>query len=194
MSDKVEFLGVLVLQEGLEMDPGKIDAIKDWPAPKKVKEVQSFMGFCNFYQRFIKDFSRTAKPLNELTRKETKWEWTSRQQQAFTQLKAQFQTGKVLMHPDPGKQFFVETDSSGFAVTGELSQKDSNGQRRPVAFFSKAMSPAERNYDIHDKELLAVIRAFQQWRHYLEGATDKVIVHSDHSNLQIFTNKIIGTE
>lgn len=191
---KVEFLGVLVSSEGLEMDPGKVDAVRDWPAPTKIKEVQSFLGFCNFYRRFIPAFSRTARPLNELTRKTQKWEWTQKHQEAFTSLKREFQVGKILVHPNPDKQFFVETDSSGFALAGELSQKDENGRRRPVAFFSKAMSPAERNYDIHDKELLAIVRAFQQWRHYLEGAQYRVIVHSDHSNLQIFANKIIGTE
>lgn len=191
---RVDFLGVIVSAEGLEMDPGKTDAVKDWPAPTKVKELQSFLGFCNFYRRFIKEYSRIARPLTELTQKNRKWEWGQRQQQAFWLLKTQFQTGKILLHPDPEKKFFVETDASGYAVAGELSQLDDQGKRRPVAFFSKAMSPAERNYDIHDKELLAIIRAFQQWRHYLEGAKYKVTVRSDHRNLEVFGQKRIGTE
>lgn len=189
---KVEFLGVLVFEGGLEMDPGKLDAIREWPVPRKVKELQSFLGFCNFYRRFIPMYSKIARPLNDLTQKASKWEWKERQQLAFTNLKKQFEIGKILAHPDPEKPFFVECDASGFAIGGELSQLDENGKRRPVAFFSKAMQPAERNYDIHDRELLAIVRTFQQWRHYLEGANHTVSVTSDDKNLEIFrTTKVL---
>ena len=115
-----------------------------------------------------------------------------RHQLAFQGVKELFKIGRVLSHPDPAKPFHMECDSSGFAIGGELSQLDNNGVRRPVAFFSKSMQPAERNYEIHDRELLSIIQTFQQWRHYLEGARHTVSVASDHKNLEIFrTTKVL---
>ena len=183
---RVEFLGVIVTPGTIEMDPGKLDAIKEWPVPTKVKEMQSFLGFCNFYRRFIPQYSELSRPLHGLTRKETKWVWTERHAIAYQAVKDQFKVGTVLTHPDPQKPFFVECDSSVYAIGGELYQLDAEGIRRPVAFFSKSMQPAERNYDVHDRELLAIIRTFQQWRHYLEGARHTVTLVSDHKNLEIF--------
>lgn len=183
---KVEFLGIIVAEGMIEMDPGKLDAIKEWPAPTKVKEVQSFLGFCNFYRRFIPGYSKIARPLHELTRKEQKWEWLQKHHLAFQGVKDEFKVGKVLMHPNPDKQFFIECDSSGYATGAELSQLDDSGIRKPVAFFSKSMQPAEQNYDIHDRELLALVRSLQQRRHYAEGAKFPVLVTSDHKNLEIF--------
>lgn len=189
---KVDFLGVIVTPGSIEMDPGKVDAIRDWPAPTKVKEMQSFLGFCNFYRRFIPDYSTITRPLHGLAKKNVQWKWTQQHQVAFQTLKEQFQVGRVLVHPDPSKPFFVECDSSGYAIGGELSQYDDKGIRRAVAFFSKSMQPAERNYDIHDRELLSIIRTFQQWRHYLEGARHTVTIMSDHKNLEIFrTTKVL---
>jgi RNase H-like domain found in reverse transcriptase/Reverse transcriptase (RNA-dependent DNA polymerase)/gag-polyprotein putative aspartyl protease len=189
---RVEFLGVIVFEGGIEMDPGKTDAIKEWPPPKTIKQLQAFLGFCNFYRRFIKDFSRIARPLHNLTKKDKKWDWSQMHQDAFEELKKEFKLGRVLLQPNPEKRFFVECDSSGYAIGGELSQQDDEGRRRPVAFFSKSMQPAERNYDIHDRELLSIIRTFQQWRHYLEGANHTVVVKSDHKNLEIFkTTKVL---
>lgn len=189
---KVEFLGVIIFPGGLEMDPGKTDTIRDWPAPTKLKELQSFLGFCNFYRRFIQGYSKIARPLNDLIGKNAKWLWTKRQQEAFMELKAQFKVGKVLMHPKVEKQFFIECDSSGYAMGAELFQINEEGKRQPVAFFSKTLQPAERNYDIHDKELLVIVKACQQWRHYLEGAPFKTIILSDHKNLEIFrTTKVL---
>ncbi len=189
---KVEFLGFIVSEDGLQMDPGKTDAVKDWPAPKSIPELQSFLGFCNFYRRFIPEFSNIARPLNNLLKKKIPWKWDTEQQAAFRVLKDKFETDQVLLHPDPEKQFWVECDASGYAIGGELSQIGDDGMRHPVAFYSKSMLPAERNYDIHDRELLAVVRCFQQWRHYLEGAKYQVMVRSDHKNLQIFrTTKVL---
>jgi predicted aspartyl protease len=189
---KVEFLGLIVFEGGLQMDPGKTDAVREWPAPRNIPDLQAFLGFCNFYRRFIQDFSSIARPMNYLLQKGVKWLWGPNQDTSFKQLKSQFESGPVLMHPDPEKPFFVECDASGYAMGGELSQEGEDGKRHPVAFFSKSMQPAERNYDIHDRELLAVIRCFQQWRHYLEGAKHQVVVRSDHHNLQYFrTTKVL---
>lgn len=190
---RVEFLGLIVFPGGLEMDPGKTDAIKTWPPPTNVTELQSFLGFCNFYRRFIKDFSRIARPMNNLTQKTSQWRWTTLQEASFKQLKEQFDKGPVLLHPDPEKQFHVECDASGFAIGGELSQIGEDGRRHPVAFYSKSMQPAERNYDIHDRELLAIVRCFQQWRHYLLGAKYQVVIKSDHKNLEIFRSTKVLT-
>lgn len=132
---KVEFLGLIVSAGGLQMDPGKTDAVKDWPAPRNIPDLQSFLGFCNFYRRFIQDFSKIARPMNYLLQKGIKWNWGPNQQTAFEQLKAKFETGPVLLHPDPEKAFHVECDASGYAIGGELSQTGPDGKRHPVAFY-----------------------------------------------------------
>lgn len=126
---RVDFLGVIIIPGSIEMDPGKVDAIKEWPVPTKIKEMQSFLGFCNFYRRFIPNYSHLSRPLHELTKKNSNWEWKERQQTAFLKIKDQFVNGKVLTLPDPAKPFFVECDSSGYAIGGELSQLDENGRR-----------------------------------------------------------------
>ena len=126
----VEFLGVIVTPGSIEMDPGKVDAIKEWPVPAKIKEMQSFLGFCNFYRRFIPNYSDIAKPLHGLTQKNSKWNWLERHQLAFQGIKEQFKVGRVLVHPDPSKPFLVECDSSGFAIGGEPSQLDKEGNTK----------------------------------------------------------------
>lgn len=183
---KIEYLGLIISEGHLEMDPSKVAAITEWPTPKKVKEVQSFLGFGNFYRKFIKDFSKIARPLYDLTKKGVVWQWTSAEENAFQQLKNAFTTAPVLQMPDQNKAFRVETDASGYATGGVLTQQDDNGKWHPCMFLSQSMSPAERNYDIYDKELLAIIRALEEWRHYLEGARHDFNVYTDHQNLAYF--------
>lgn len=172
--DSVEFLGLIVVQDRVTMDPIKVDGITEWPAPTKVKEVQSFLGFANFYRRFIKDFSRIAEPLFQLMHKDHTWNWTDACQNAFQELKDIFTSLPVLIMPDPDKPYNIECDASDFAVDTTLKQQGQDGDWHPVMYLSKAMSPAERNYDIHDKELLAIMRALEAWHHYLEGAQHAV--------------------
>jgi len=123
-----------------------------------------------------------------LTKKVMKsWKWTPAMDDAFRYLKGAFTTAPVLLHFNPEKESFVETDSSDFALGGVLSQKDDEGKLHPVAFHSRKLMPAEINYEIHDKELLAIVDCFERWRRYLEGAAHRTEVFSDHQNLAYFT-------
>ena len=184
--DEVRYLGLIITTHGVRMDPDKLSAVADWPTPTCVKDVQAFLGFANFYRRFIGGFSLLAKALTKLTKKGVKFQWSSTCQEAFDSLKLAFTTAPILLHYDPEKQIVVETDASDEVVAGVMSQYDPQGVLRPVAYFSTKMSPAECNYEIYDKELLAIIRAFELWRPELEGTQEPVSVVSDHKNLEYF--------
>jgi len=151
-----------------------------------VKDVQKFLGLANYYRQFVKDFAKIAKPLHEMTRKETKWNWGERQQKVFKELKERFTTEPVLVTPDLDKEMRVEADTSDFATGGVLSMKCEDDRWRPVAYISKSLNEAERNYKIHDKEMLAIIRCLEAWRHFLEGAKGWFKIWTDHKNLEYF--------
>jgi hypothetical protein len=181
---RVDYLG-LILEKGVtRMDPAKIKGIASWPTPTTVKQVRSFLGFCNFYRPFIYHFSHIARPLNELTRKENPWTWEERHQKAFKELRDRVTSEPVLAQPQLDQQFELEVDASGFAFGAVLSQKGEDGKKHPIAFYSATAIEAERNYDIYDLELLAIVKACRHWRPYLAGSPHKVIVHTDHANLQ----------
>ena len=159
----------------------------EWPTPTNKWEVQSFLGFTNFYWQFIKDFSDHARPLFDLTRNDCKWHWGTAKQTAFDGLKGSMTTAPVLVSPDSTRPFRIEADSSDFATGAVLSQTSAeDGKWHPVAFFSKSLSPVERNYEIHDKEMLAIIRALQEWQHFVEGAEHQCEIWTDHKNLEYF--------
>lgn len=183
---KVEFLGYIISDKGLLMDQKKVQAVTDWTVPKTVRDVQCFLGFANFYRIFIKNYSQIAAPLTRLTSKD-KLEWNIQARQAFEELKLAFTTAPILVHPDFTKAFYLETDASDFALGAVLSQMGNDNKLHPVAFYSRKFSAAEINYEIHDKELLAIVDSFQEWRHFLEGATHPVTVYTDHKNLEYFT-------
>ena len=169
------------------MDPVKIAGVQEWPAPTNKKEVQSFLGFTNFYHQFIKDFSEHAQPLFDLTWNDTKWHWGPNEQSAFDRLKQSITSAPVLISPDSTRPFWIEADSSDFATGAVLSQIClANGKWHPVTFFSKSLSPVERDYEIHDKEMLAIIQALQEWRHFVEGAKHQFEIWTDHKNLEYF--------
>jgi len=162
---EVEFLGYLIGREGIKMSQEKVEAVLEWKSPSFLTEVQSFLGFANFYRRFIQDYSRVAHPLTELTKGNAKdWEWTPEAELAFKELKDRFTTAPILAHFDPQKPVIVETDASDFALRAILSQRDHENRLHPVAFHSRKFSPAEINYEIHDKELLAIVDSFKHWR------------------------------
>jgi hypothetical protein len=184
---KVEYLGVVISHNSVEMDPVKIAGVAEWPEPTNKKEVQSFLGFTNFYRRFIRDFSHHARPLFDLTKNDVKYHWSPEAQSAFDALKAQITSAPILTSPDNSAPFRIEADSSDFATGAVLSQQSPNdGKWHPVAFLSKSLSAVERNYEIHDKEMLAIIRAMEEWRHFLEGAEHPFEVRTDHKNLEYF--------
>ena len=142
------------------MDPTKLNAIKDWTPPKDVKAIQSFISFCNFYWKFIPGFSDLAKPLLSLTHKNAQWQWLVDHEIVFTKIKDAFLRQPVLSFLDHNKPFFVMTNASLTTSRGILMQKDSNGDLHPCAYFSKTFSPPEWNYDIYDRELLVLRRAW----------------------------------
>jgi len=187
-TQEVEFLGYVIGQDGIKMAKGKVEAVLEWKTPASLTEVQSFLGFANFYRRFIKDYSRVARPLTELTKGgKREWEWNPQTEEAFRELKQRFTTAPILAHFDATKPVIIETDASDLAIGAVLSQRDEEGRLHPVAFHSRKFQPAEINYEIHDKELLAIVDAFKRWRRYCEGATNQVQVFSDHQNLEYFT-------
>jgi hypothetical protein len=183
---EVEYLGMVIMEGHVAMDPTKLTAIDEWQPQNSVKGVRSFIGFCNFSRRFIPDFSNIACPLHDFTRKNTRWDWTPACEDAFLTIKDAFTRQLVLSMPDISTPFFVMSDAS-LSVTGAmLMQKDSNGDLHPCAYLSKTLSSAEWNYDIYDCELLAVIHALEEWRHYLLGTAHVVTVLTDHKNLTYF--------
>jgi hypothetical protein len=186
-TDSTVFLGYIVSTSGIQMDPAKIQTILDWPQPQCTRDVQSFLGFANFYRRFIRNYSKLAAPLFRLVNGD--FLWNNECQQVFDSLRSAFTSAPILVHFDPSRPCIVETDASDFVVAAILSQRDDNNVLHPVAFYSSKMSSAERNYDIHDKELLAVVKAFTEWRHYLEGSLHRVLVLTDHRNLEYFMTK-----
>jgi hypothetical protein len=182
-ASSIDYLGVIIEKGMTRMDPVKIAGIKNWPTPTKVKDVRSFLGFCNFYRPFIRGFAHLARPLNELTRKEAEWSWEDQQQKAFEELKRRVTTEPVLAHPILTDPFELEVDASGFAMGVVLLQKKEDGKKHLIAYYSKTLSAAERNYDVYDLELLAIVNALDHWRPYLAGSPHKIIIYSDHQNL-----------
>jgi len=183
---KLEYLGMIIEEGRISMDPVKLGGIKDWPIPTTVKQVRSFLGFGNFYRKFISHYSDLARPLNDLTKKDKKFEWTNDCQESFDTLKKRFTEEPVLLMPDQSKPFQIESDASKVATGAVLTQLDSNGDRHPVAFMSKTFSDTERKYEIYDRELLGIIRALKEWRHYIQGSGHTTVVFSDHKNLTYF--------
>jgi len=181
----VKFLGFIIGTDGVRIDPEKTRSIEEWPTPRTVKEIQSFLGLANYNRKFIPDYSRVAIPLTKLTKKDTPFKWTSDQENAFQALKKMCTTSPTLRIFDVKLSIQVETDASDLAIGACLTQEHS-GQRHPLAYYSRKMTPAEQNYDIHDKELLAIVVSLQHWRVYAEGAPG-LIIYSDHKNLTTFT-------
>ena len=215
-TDTVNFLGFVITPRGIEMEKSRIETIKAWPEPTCIRDIQMFLGFANFYRRFIERYSRICLPLNKLVKGEdvhkkgprfrnlrlrsksppgrrpmpkrpTQFEFTQEARDAFNELKEVFTTAPVLRHFNPALKIRVEPDASGRAVAAILTQlQEDDGQWHPVAYWSRKMQPAELNYETHDAELLAIVEAFKQWRHYLEGSRYPVTVLSDHANLRAF--------
>uniref|UniRef100_A0A8C1U5W3 Gypsy retrotransposon integrase-like protein 1 n=1 Tax=Cyprinus carpio TaxID=7962 RepID=A0A8C1U5W3_CYPCA len=184
-AQSVTFLGSVISAEGISMDPAKVQAVTDWPVPDSRTALQRFLGFANFYRRFIRNFSQVAAPLTALTSSKSSFVWTESAQSAFERLKNLFSTAPILITPNTSNQFIVEVDASEVGVGAILSQRSpSDGKVHPCAYFSHRLSPPERNYDVGDRELLAIRLALEEWRHWLEGASVPFIVWTDHRNLE----------
>jgi len=183
-TSSVDYLGVILEKGVTRMDPVKISGIADWPIPKTVKDVRSFLGFCNFYRAFIRGFANIARPLNQLTRKDVEWTWDTKEQQAFDDLRRRVTAEPVLKQPELDKPFELKVDASGFAVGAVLLQRGEDNKRHPIGYYSATLIEAERNYDIYDLKLLAIVKALRNWRPFLAGSPHIITVHTDHANLQ----------
>jgi len=165
------------------MDCIKVQGVEGWKCPKNLMELQGWMGFINFYRRFIKGFSKITRVLNELTKKGIQWEWTDEREEAFQTLKRLICEELVLLMPKFDHPFELEVDASNYAIRATLNQKDELDWWHPVAYYSTTLSETKRNYNIYDKELLAVVKSLRHWRTYLAGAPHQIVIHTDHLNL-----------
>jgi hypothetical protein len=184
---RIEYLGIIISHNKVEMDPVKIAGVADWPTPSNKKEVQSFVGFVNFYQYFIPGFSHHVCALFDLTMKDVRFIWGLPQEDSFMKLKELVTLAPVLILPNNNLPFRLEADSSSITTGAVLSQLNVNDNAwHPVAFLSKVLNPVEQNYEIHDTEMLAIIQGLGEWRYYLEGTRHPVEIWTDHKNLKYF--------
>src|SRR5258705_2545421 len=183
---EVKYLRLVISKDHVAIDPTKVHGVTEWPTPTKVKEVQSFLGFVNFYRKFIRDFSDVTCPLYALTCKTQQWVWGSPEQKAFDALKKAVTSAPILTFPSQSGCFRLKCNNSNFATGVVLSQAQADGTHQPIAFMSKGFSDVEHNYQIHDKEMLAIMHALDEWHHFLEGATEKFEILTDHWNLAYF--------
>ena len=186
-SESVEYLGYILSSSGLTMSDDKVKIIQDWLKPKKVKDIQSFLGFTNFYHQFIFNYSDIIIPLIHLTQKNIPWKFDFSCQDTFNSLKKAFTSTSILTHWIPNTQLIVETDTLDYALIAIFSVVNKDNEVHPVAFHSCTFTAVELNYNTHDKELLAIFEAFKIWRHYLEGPAYPIDVVTDHKNLKYFS-------
>ena len=166
---EVDFLGMIIGPDRIKMEKEKVRGMLEWPTPKYVKDVQKFLGLTNYYRRFVKDFAEIVRPMHRLVHKEEKWNWRTEQKGAFRRLKEIFMLEPMLVAPDLDKEMRVEVDALDYTMGGVLSMRCEDEKWRLVAYISKLLSDTEKNYEIHDKEILVVIRCLEVWRHFLEG-------------------------
>lgn len=178
---KVPFLGHILTPQGILMDPDKIAAIKEFPRPRKLKDLRGFLGICNYYRRFCPYFSDSVKPLRHLLQKQGKWKWGDAEETAFTNIKTRFLKHVILIHPNPQQKYYLETDSSNYAVGGVLYQQDENKTKGVVTFISKTLLSSQLAYTTTEKELFAIVYAIQRCQLYLHGAN--FTVRTDHRAL-----------
>ena len=179
--NEVGYLGFRVSSEGIKPDPCKIDKVKEFPVPKNCKELKSFLGLANYYRQFIKNFAKTAEPLNKLTRKGVMFLWTAEQNTAFLKLKDVLTEAPVLAYPDFSRDFLLFTDASDYAAGAILSQCYGDYER-VISYASTTFNVAQRNYATVEKECLAIVWAVHHFKPYLYGRRFKVV--SDHAPLR----------
>jgi len=188
---EVSFLGHVISDKGIAVQQHKVKAVNDWAPPTSRKEVRAFLGLTGYsnYRKFIPQYCQIALPLTELTKDNVQFRWGDAEQRAFEQLKERLTTADVLAHPDPLRQYIINSDASGYAVAAVLSQDQADGTRRPIAHCSRKMTPAETRYAVHDQELLAIVRAIREWRCYLNGSPHRTLILTDHKGLEWISTK-----
>ena len=181
---EVSFLGHIVSEKGIKMDPEKLRVIREWPQPRNTTELSAYLGLTGYYRRFVEHFARITAPLNEKMQKGVEWSWTEACERAFVELKRVMMDDIVLAYPDWDKPFILDTDASNVALGAMLSQETIvNGKKveRPIAAYSKSLSKAARNYCVTRRELLAIVEATKHFRPYLGY---KFLLRTDHSSLR----------
>ena len=182
--EEIPILGVIMGKRQVKMEQEKIKAVKKWKKPTKVKDVKSFLRFANFYWKFIQNFSYMARPLNELKGKK-EWIWDEEHNKAFEELKEKITSQLVLSLLKREGKFRVETYTSRHTIEGVLSQEQ-EGKWKLIVFLSRTIQPAERNYKIYNKELLAIVKALAKWQQYLLDVMKPFEIWMDHENLKYF--------
>ncbi len=187
---QIDYLGVIVSNGKLQMDPKKLKGVADWPKPNTPTDIQKFLGFTGYYRYFIQGYSKIARPLLDLTKKAVIWNWGEPQQHAFEELKTRMCSCPVLTQLDFNKQFFLQTDASAYGVGAILSQEGDHHatasqkpKLHPITYYSTTFTPTEQNYNIYERELLAIMKALTHWRHYLGWMKHPFIILTDHANL-----------
>ena len=193
-SELVEYLGYILSPSGFTMSDDKVKIIQDWLEPKKVKDIQSFLGFANFYHWFIFNYSDIVILLTHLTQKNIPWKFDSSYHNAFNSLKKAFTSIPILTHWISDTELIVKTNVLDYALAAILSIINKDNKVHPVAFHSHTFTTAELNYDTHDKKLLAIFEAFKIWQHYLEGLAYPINVVTDHKNLEYFSTTKVLTQ
>jgi hypothetical protein len=183
---EIKFLGHTISQDGIAVDPHKVQEVMNWKPPTTVRQIRSVLGLAGYYRRFILDFSRIAKPMTELLKKGAKFEWGQKCEDAFHTLRQHLTTSPVLAQPHNNKSFDVYCDASGTGLGCVLMQDN-----RVIAYASRAFRPHEQNYPIHDLELAAVVHALKMWRHYLMGTHCNI--YTDHKSLNTSLLRLIST-
>ena len=174
-------------QEGVHASPEKVKSVVKWPTPLSVHDVRAFLGLASYYRKFIRNFSNIARPLTDLTKKDKDMVWSDRQEESFNQLKAALASAPVLPLPDFERQFIVTTDASDVALGVVLEQNFGHGLQ-PVAYASRKLNKAEINYSAYERELLGIVWALGQWRHYF-SSHHSVVVRTDHAPLRHLPDK-----
>jgi hypothetical protein len=187
---EIEYLGVIVGKGQLRMDPKKLKGVADYPVPKTPTDVCAFLGFTGYYRYFIQGYSQITRPLIDLTKKMEKWNWGPTQFKAFETLKTKLCMALVLQQPDFSKKFFLQTDASSYGLGAVLSQEGELEKAKgklilhPIAYYSAMFTPMERNYDIYERELLAMMKSLAHWHPYLGWTKEPFTIITDHANLQ----------
>ena len=187
LKDKVDYLGFEVGRDGIRTSPEKVRAILDWPRPQSVHDVRSFLGLASYYRKFIKGFSQLAKPMTDLTRDKVAWSWGDAQERSFTALKVAIATAPILRLPDFERQFIITTDASDVAI-GAILEQDFGSGLQPIAFSSRKLNPTEIRYSAYERELLGIVWAIGQWKHYFQGP-HPIVIQTDHAPLRHLPNQ-----
>jgi len=182
---EIKFLNYVIQSEQIEKNLRKTDAVRNWPSPKRVKEVQAFLRLMNYYQKFIPNYAKIAEPLTQLTHKNKRWHWDREQKNAFHALKKSLSGTAHLRIPNSTCKKILKTNASDFTVGTCLYQIE-DGQQRPIVYWSRKLSELKERYEVHNKELLVIVKALQDWRPYLAGTEKPIQIYTDHKNLRNF--------